>query len=83
MFNKIRNEAEFLEVLNRIEKLTFNVVPGSKESDELERLSKMAEEYENSNSIFMRSYSNPFLPYELLGAYTITRRSKIYNSNRK
>lgn len=53
MNNKINNEKEFLSALNRIDALMFKAVPGTPEGDELERLSKMIEEYENRNAIVM------------------------------
>ncbi len=51
MNNKINTEQEFLAALNRVDTLMFHAVPGTPEGDELERLSKMIEDYENRNSI--------------------------------
>ncbi|MDE7315643.1 MAG: hypothetical protein K2N11_08085 [Mucispirillum sp.] len=53
MVRKINNEKEFLQALNRVDTLMFHAVPGTPEGDELERLSKMIEEYENRNAIVM------------------------------
>ncbi len=53
MINKINNEKEFLAALNRVDALMFKAVPGTPEGDELEKLSKLIEEYENRNAIVM------------------------------
>lgn len=53
MINKINNEKEFLAALNRVDALMFKAVPGTPESDELEKLSKLIENYENRNAIVM------------------------------
>lgn len=53
MNNKITTEQEFLDALNRVDSLMFQAVPGTPEGDELERLSKMIEDYENRNSIMI------------------------------
>lgn len=53
MINKINNEKEFLAALNRVDALMFKAVPGTPEGDELEKLSKLIEEYENKNAIVM------------------------------
>lgn len=53
MVRKLNNEREFLQALNRVDELMFHAVPGTPEGDELERLSKMIEEYENRNAIVM------------------------------
>ncbi len=53
MINKINNEREFLAALNRVDTLMFHAVPGTPEGDELEKLSKMIEDYENRNAIVM------------------------------
>ena len=53
MINKISNEQEFLAALNRVDALMFNAIPGTPEGDELEKLSKLIEDYENRNAIVM------------------------------
>ena len=53
MVRRLNNEREFLQALNRVDELMFHAVPGTPEGDELERLSKMIEEYENRNAIVM------------------------------
>lgn len=53
MINKINNEKEFLAALNRVDALMFKAVPGTPEGDELEKLSKLIENYENRNAIVM------------------------------
>ncbi len=53
MINKINNEKEFLAALNRVDALMFKAVPGTPEGDELEKLSKLIEDYENRNAIVM------------------------------
>ena len=53
MIKRINNEREFLQALNRVDALMFHAVPGTPEGDELEKLSKMIEEYENRNAIVM------------------------------
>lgn len=53
MINKINNEKEFLAALNRVDVLMFKAVPGTPEGDELEKLSKLIEDYENRNAIVM------------------------------
>ena len=53
MINKINNEREFLAALNRVDALMFKAVPGTPEGDELEKLSKLIEDYENRNAIVM------------------------------
>lgn len=53
MVRRLNNEREFLHALNRVDELMFHAVPGTPEGDELERLSKMIEEYENRNAIVM------------------------------
>lgn len=50
--DRINNERDFLAVMGRIDKLMTTAVPGTPEADELERLSKMAEQYENANNEF-------------------------------
>ncbi len=53
MINKISSEKEFLAALNRVDALMFKAIPGTPEGDELEKLSKLIEDYENRNSIVM------------------------------
>lgn len=53
MVRRLNNERDFLQALNRVDELMFHAVPGTPEGDELERLSKMIEEYENRNAIVM------------------------------
>ena len=53
MINKISNEQEFLAALNRVDALMFKAVPGTPEGDELEKLSKLTEDYETRNSILL------------------------------
>ncbi len=53
MINKIITEQDFLAALNRVDTLMFNALPGTPEGDELEKLSKLIEDYENQNSIIM------------------------------
>lgn len=53
MINKISSEKEFLAALNRVDTLMFKAIPGTPEGDELEKLSKLIEDYENRNSIVM------------------------------
>lgn len=53
MITRINNEREFLQALNRVDTLMFHAVPGTPEGDELEKLSKLIEDYENRNSIIM------------------------------
>lgn len=53
MVRRLNNEREFLQALNRVDELMFHAVPGTPEGDELEKLSKMIEEYENRNAIVM------------------------------
>ncbi len=53
MISKITNEKEFLAALNRVDALMFKAVPGTAEGDELEKLSKLIEDYENRNAIVM------------------------------
>ena len=58
--DSINNERDFLRVMDRIDKLLFSAVPGTPEADELERLSKMAEKYENKNNEY--SFRGSSLP---------------------
>lgn len=67
MNNKINSEREFLAALNRVDALMFKAVPGTPEGDELERLSKMIEEYENRNAIVMNQ-SHSKLGQDLLNS---------------
>lgn len=53
MIKKITTEQEFLAAINRVDALMFKALPGTPEGDELEKLSKLIEEYENKNSIVM------------------------------
>ncbi len=53
MITKITTERDFLAALNRVDALMFTALPGTPEGDELEKLSKMIEDYENKNSIVM------------------------------
>lgn len=53
MINKISSEKEFLAALNRVDALMFKAIPGTPEGDELEKLSKLIENYENRNAIVM------------------------------
>lgn len=60
MINKISNEKEFLAALNRVDALMFKALPGTPEGDELEKLSKMIEDYENRNAIVMNKKQDNF-----------------------
>lgn len=53
MITRINNERDFLAALNRVDTLMFHALPGTPDGDELERLSKLIEDYENRNSIIM------------------------------
>ncbi len=56
---KIRTEAEYARALMRMEQLMFNVLPFSPEGEELEKLSKMVEQYENENFLYVDDGANP------------------------
>ena len=56
---KIKTEAEYARALVRMDQLMFNVLPCSPEGEELERLSKMVEQYENENFIYVNDGGNP------------------------
>ncbi|MDE7168778.1 MAG: hypothetical protein K2N67_01130 [Mucispirillum sp.] len=66
MLDKISNEKEYVRALDRIEQLMFKVVPGSPEGEELEKLSKLVEQYENKQSVFLRSDHTKFDKNDLL-----------------
>lgn len=53
MITKINNERDFLAALNRLDALMFRALPGTPEGDELEKLSKLIEDYENKHAIVM------------------------------
>ena len=48
MHSKIKSKQEYQEVLSKIEEL-FDAKPNTKEGDELDRLVKIIEDYENEN----------------------------------
>ncbi|MBQ3034035.1 MAG: hypothetical protein IJD28_06620 [Deferribacterales bacterium] len=56
---KIKTEAEYTKALLRIEQLMFNVLPHSKEGEELEALSKMVADYENENFLYVDDGGKP------------------------
>ncbi len=57
---KITTPKEYAQALTRIEQLMFNVLPHSKEGEELEALSKMVAQYENENNLYIDDGGSPF-----------------------
>lgn len=70
---KITDEIEYAKALRRIEQLMFNVIPGSSEGEELESLSKMVENYENENYLYINTNNAP----RGTENYTIDERSSL------
>ena len=67
MFKRITNEQEYYYALNRVEKLMFRVKPGTEEAEELETLTKLVEEFENKQNLYLHGKSK-FSGHDLINS---------------